>query len=174
MGTWLAAIYRIQCVAILEVVIVRPPLVYGPGVKGNFLTMLKTMRRGIPLALGAIVNRRSLVYVQNLVDALVLCATHPAAAGETYLVSDGEDVSTPKLPRKLGEALGVPARLFKVVPSVLRLGGTVFGKAGAFERILGSLVVASGKIRRELGWTPPFNLTEGLQKTAVWFKSNNV
>ena len=157
----------------LEVVIVRPPLVYGPGVKGNFLTMLKTVQRGIPLPLGAIVNRRSLVYVQNLVDALVLCATHPAAAGETYLVSDGEDVSTPERLRKLGEALGVPVWLMPVPPSFLTLGGAVLGKAGAFERLLDSLIVESGKIRRELGWTPPFTLTEGLQKTAEWFKSNH-
>lgn len=166
------ALYRIASKTGMEIVIIRPPLVYGPGVKGNFLAMLKALHRGIPLPLGAIVNRRSLVYRENLVDALMLCASHPAAAGQTYLVSDGEAMSTPDLLRKLGEALNVPARLLPVPVSVLRLGGKVLGKSGAMGRLLGSLVVNSGKIRRELGWAPPFSLAQGLQQTAEWFRSN--
>jgi nucleoside-diphosphate-sugar epimerase len=167
------ALHRVARETGMEIVIVRPPLVYGPGVKGNFLTMLRALRRGIPMPFGAVANRRSLVYLENLADALVLCATHPAATGETYLVSDGEDISTPELLRKLCEPLGIPLWLLPVPASVLRIGGTILGKSGAIERLLGSFIVDSGKIRRELGWTPPFTLTEGLQKTAEWFKGNH-
>ena len=168
------ALHRVTRETGMEIVIVRPPLVYGPGVKGNFLAMLKILHRGIPLPFGAIVNRRSLVYVENLVDALVLCATHPAAANNTYLVSDGDDVSTTELLRMLSQALGVPVWLIPVPPSFLTLGGAVLGKAAAFKRLLCSLVVDSSKIRRELGWKPPVGFQEGLQRTAEWFKSNHV
>jgi nucleoside-diphosphate-sugar epimerase len=167
------ALHRVTGETGMEIVIVRPPLVYGPGVKGNFERMLQALRRGLPLPLGTIDNRRSLVYVENLVDALVLCANHPAAANNTYLVSDDEDVSTPELLRKLAEALGTSARLFPAPRSFLRLGGAIFGKTEVVERLLDSLLVDSGKIKRELGWTPPFTLTEGLKKTAEWFKSNH-
>ncbi len=168
------ALHRVARETGMEIVIVRPPLIYGPGVKGNFLTMLKALRRGIPMPFGAVSNRRSLVYLENLADALVLCTTHPAAAGETYLVSDGEDISTPELLRKLCEPLDVPVWLLPVPASILRVGGTILGKSEAFERLLGSLIVDSSKIRRELGWTPPFTLTDGLRNTVEWFKSNNV
>jgi nucleoside-diphosphate-sugar epimerase len=168
------ALVRVASQTGLEVVIMRPPLVYGPGVKGNFLTMLKVLRRRVALPLGSITNRRSLLYVENFVDALMLCASHPAGAGETFLVSDGEDVSTPELLRKLGDALDAPTRLLSVPLGVLRLGGRILGRAGALERLLGSLVVDSGKIRRDLGWAPPFSLNEGLQKTAEWFKRSRV
>jgi nucleoside-diphosphate-sugar epimerase len=150
----------------LEVVIVRPPLVYGAGVKGNFAQMLKVLTKGIPLPLASIHNQRSLAYVGNLVDALIACATHPAAAGQAYLVSDGEDISTPDLLRKLGAAMGHPARLFPCPPALLKLAGRLTGKSDQVERLLGSLQVDSGKIRRELGWTPPFTLQEGLRLTA--------
>lgn len=150
----------------LEVVIVRPPLVYGAGVKGNFAQMLKVLHKGIPLPLASVVNRRSLVYVGNLVDALIQCATHPAAVGQTYLVSDGEDISTPDLLRQLGEAMGHPARLFSCPPVLLKLAGRLTGRADKIERLLGSLRVDSGKIRRELGWAPPYTVQQGLQATA--------
>lgn len=150
----------------LEVVIVRPPLVYGAGVKGNFAQMLKVLTKGIPLPLASIHNQRSLVYVGNLVDALIACATHPAAAGQAYLVSDGEDISTPDLLRQLGTAMGHPARLFPCPPVLLKLAGRLTGKSDQVERLLGSLQVDSGKIRRELGWTSPFTLQEGLRLTA--------
>lgn len=149
----------------LEVVIVRPPLVYGKGVKGNFAQMMKVLGRDIPLPLASVENRRSLIHVGNLVDAVILCATHPMAANQTYLVSDGEDVSTPDLLRQLGAAMGHTARLFPCPPILLRLLGKLAGKSDQVERLLGSLRIDSGKIRRELGWKPPVTLREGLRKT---------
>ena len=154
----------------LEVVIVRPPLVYGPGVKGNFAQMLDVLTRGVPLPLASVHNLRSLVYVRNLVDVLILCATHPAAAGQTYLVSDGEDVSTPELLRQLGVAMEHPARLFPCPPALLKLAGQLTGKAEQVERLLGSLRVDNGKLRSELGWTPPCTLEQGLRETAEWYR----
>ncbi len=154
----------------LEVVIVRPTLVYGPGVKANFLNMMKIITKGIPLPLASVANKRSLIYVGNLVDALTICAIHPAAAGQTYLVSDGEDVSTPDLIRRTAKALELPARLFPVPASFIRLAGKLSGKSSAVNRLTGSLTVDSTKIRRELGWKPPFTLDEGLAETARWFK----
>ncbi|MDR3580293.1 MAG: SDR family oxidoreductase [Oryzomonas sp.] len=154
----------------LQVVIVRPTLVYGPGVKANFLSMMKIVSRGIPLPFASIQNKRSLIYVGNLVDALAACVTHPAAAGKTYLISDGEDVSTPDLIRRTAAALGYPARLFPVSASLMRLAGTIIGKRPAVNRLLGSLTVESSAIRRELGWRAPFTMDEGLCETASWFK----
>ncbi|OGT21332.1 MAG: NAD-dependent dehydratase [Gallionellales bacterium RIFOXYB12_FULL_54_9] len=160
------ALHRVAAETGLEVVIIRPPLVYGAGVKGNFAQMLKVLARGIPLPLASVNNRRSLVYVGNLVDALIMCATHPAAVGQTYLVSDGEDIATPDLLRQLGNAMGHPARLLSCPQSLLKLAGRMTGKADQVERLLGSLQVDSSKIRRELGWMPPFALQEGLGQTA--------
>lgn len=157
------ALHRVMLETRLEVVIVRPPLVYGSGAPGNFMRMLKVLDRGIPLPLAYVRNLRSLVYVGNLVDALILCAMHPAAGGQTYLVSDGEDVATPDLLRWLGEAMGRPARLFPCPPGLLRLAGRVAGKFAQVERLTGSLQVDSGKLRRELGWQSPFTLREGLR-----------
>ncbi|RNC68867.1 MAG: SDR family oxidoreductase [Desulfuromonadales bacterium] len=153
----------------LEVVIIRPPLVYGPRVKANFLRLLQIVRQGMPLPFTGINNRRSLIYLGNLVDAIITCVSHPKAAGQTYLVSDGDDVSTPELVRRTGEALGRPARLFPFPPALMRLAGRLFGKAAAVERLLGSLAVDDSKIRRELGWKPPFTMKEGLKETAEWF-----
>jgi nucleoside-diphosphate-sugar epimerase len=150
----------------LEVVIVRPPLVYGAGVKGNFVQMLGVLAKGVPLPLASVHNLRSLVYVGNLVDALIVCAKHAGAAGQTYLVSDGEDVSTTDLLRQLGTAMGCPARLFSCPHALLKLAGRLTGKAEQVERLLGSLRVDSGKIRRELNWSPPYTLGQGLRLTA--------
>lgn len=155
----------------LEVVAVRPPLIYGAGVKGNFMQMLKVIAKGIPLPLASVHNRRSLVYVENLVDALIVCATHPAAAGQTYLVSDGEDISTPDLLRRLGDAMGRPARLFPCPPALLKLAGRMTGKSNQIDRLLGSLQIDSGKIRSELNWIPPYSLQQGLQATAEWYRN---
>jgi nucleoside-diphosphate-sugar epimerase len=157
----------------LEIVVVRPPLVYGPGVKANFLKMLGVVSSGIPLPLAALRNKRSLIYVENLVDALALCATHPDAAGRSYLVSDGEDVSTPELVRKSARALGVPARLFRFPPRLLLLAGRLTGRNGAVNRLAGSLTVDGSQIRFDLGWVPPFTLEQGLQQTANWFQRQN-
>ena len=161
------ALHRVAKETGLEVVIVRPPLVYGPGVKGNFAQMLKVLEKGIPLPLASVKNLRSLVYVGNLVDALILCATHPAAAGNTYLISDGEDISTPDMLRQLGVALGRPARLFPCPVALLKLAGRLTGKSDQIDRLLGSLRVDSGKIRRELNWVPPHTLRQGLCLTVV-------
>jgi nucleoside-diphosphate-sugar epimerase len=164
------ALRNIEAETGLEVVILRPTLVYGPGVKANFLNLMKILSNGIPLPLASVTNKRSLIYVGNLVDALATCAIHPAAAGNTYLVSDGEDVSTPDLIRRIAAALGVPARLFSVPISLMRLAGVVTGKNDAVKRLQGSLTVDISKIRRELNWQPPFTMEEGLRETAGWFK----
>jgi nucleoside-diphosphate-sugar epimerase len=146
----------------LEIVIIRPPLVYGAGVKGNFAQMMKVLANNIPLPLASIKNHRSLIYVENLVDALIVCANHQAAKGQTYLVSDGEDISTPDLLRQLGDAMGHPARLFSLPQSLLKIAGRLFGKPDQIDRLLGSLQVDSTKIRQELSWQPPYNLHQSL------------
>jgi len=168
------ALHRVAKETGLEVVIVRPPLVYGAGVKGNFVQMLKVLAKRVPLPFASVVNQRSLVYVGNLVDALIVCATHPAATGQTYLVSDGEDVSTPDLLRHLGFAMGRPARLFSFPPKFLIWAVASLGKAEQLKRLTGSLQVDSGKIRRELNWTPPYSLQQGLQATAEWYRDTHL
>lgn len=157
----------------LKIVIVRPPLVYGPGVKGNFIQMLKVLGKGLPLPLASVKNRRSLVYLGNLVDALILCATHPAAAGQTYLVSDGEDISTPELLQALAASAGWHAHLLPCPPFLLHMAAQLAGKGAQADRLLGSLQADSGKIRRELNWTPPYTLTQGLQATAEWYRAEH-
>ena len=159
------ALHRVAAETGLEIVIVRPPLVYGPNVKGNFAQMLKVLAKDIPLPLASLRNARSLIYVGNLVDALIACATHPAAIGQTYLVSDGEDVSTPALLRQLGAAMMHPAHLLPCPTVLLQLGGRLLGKSEQIERLIGSLRIDSGKIRRELNWIPPFSLQQGLRAT---------
>lgn len=153
----------------IEIVILRSPLVYGPGVKGNFLRLLQAIARGTPLPLASISNQRSLVYVGNLVDAIIACIDAPAAAGNTYLVSDGEDVSTPVLIRKLGAALGKPPRLLPCPPALLRCAATLLGKQAAVMRLTGSLAVDSSALRQELGWQPRYSLDQGLNATARWY-----
>lgn len=153
----------------LEVTIVRPPLVYGPGVGGNFARLLKLVERRIPLPLGAVNNHRSMVYVENLTSALISCAVHPAAAGQTFLVSDGDDLSTPGLIRNLGLMINSPARLWPVPTRVLLLAGLITRKRGEVERLIGSLRVDSSELQTSLGWTPPFPVVEGLKRTAQWF-----
>lgn len=156
----------------LEVAVLRPPLVYGPRVKANFLSLVKAIALGWPLPLASARNRRSLIYVGNLASAIVCCLEHPAAAGRTYLVADGEPISTPDLVRRIARALHRPARLLPVPAGLLRLGGRLTGRRDAVERLLGSLEVDASLIRRELGWTPPFSPDEGLQATADWYRSH--
>lgn len=150
----------------MEVVIIRPPLVYGPGVKANFQAMMRWLVRGIPLPLGTIDNRRSLVALGNLVDLIVTCIDHPAAANQTFLVSDGEDLSTTQLLQRMGQALGKPARLVAVPPALLKLGAALVGKPAVAQRLCGSLQVDISKTRQLLGWAPPLSVDEGLKKTA--------
>ncbi|MCM2264344.1 MAG: SDR family oxidoreductase [Desulfuromonadales bacterium] len=165
------ALRRIEAETGLQVIVVRPTLVYGPGVKGNFLNMMKAVKRGLPLPLASVCNLRSLIYVGNLVDVLAICAAHPGAVGQTYLVSDGEDVSTPGLIRRTASALAVPARLVPFPLPLMRLGGQLSGKSDLVNRLTGSLTVDSSKIRRELDWVPPFSMEQGLAVTAKWFLS---
>jgi len=150
----------------MEVVIIRPPLVYGLGAPGNFGSLIRWLRRGVPLPLGAIHNQRSLVSLDNLVDLIVTCLTHPAAINQTFLVSDGEDVSTTELLRRMGQALGRPARLVPVPVSWLKLAAKLVGKPDVAQRLCGSLQVDIEKTRRLLGWTPPLSLDQGLKRAA--------
>lgn len=153
----------------LEVVIVRPPLVYGPGVKANFFALLKWLDRGVPLPFGAIRNRRSLVALENLVDLLAVCAEHPAAAGQTLLVSDGEDLSTTELLRRLAAALGKRARLVPVPQPALILAARALGAGSLAQRLCGSLCVDIAPTRRLLSWSPPIGVDEGLRAAAEAF-----
>lgn len=149
----------------MQVVIVRPPLVYGPGVKANFANMVKWMARGVPLPLGAIHNARSMVGLDNLVDFLVTCLKHPAAAGQTFLVSDGRDISTTELLRSTARAMNKKEFLFSVPVFVLNWGAAMIGKRDLAQRLCGSLQVDISKTHRLLGWTPPLSLDQGLKKT---------
>lgn len=149
----------------MEVVIIRPPLVYGPGVKANFAALMRAVQSGWPLPMGAIThNRRSLVGLDNLVDLIVTCITHPAAANQTFLASDGHDLSTADLVRGLARAAGVPARLLPVPVWALRALSTLLGKGAAVQRLCGSLQLDSSKARNLLGWVPPVSVDEGLRR----------
>lgn len=148
----------------MEVVIIRPPLVYGPGVKANFAALMRAAQRGWPLPLGAIDNLRSLVALDNLVDFILTCLDHPAAANQTFLVSDGEDLSTPDLLRRLGAALDRPARLLPVPAPLLIAGAALLGRRAAAERLCGNLQVDIRKARTLLGWAPPITVDEGLRR----------
>jgi nucleoside-diphosphate-sugar epimerase len=151
----------------LEPVVLRPPLVYGAEARGNFARLVKLVSRGIPLPLGAVRNQRSLLYVGNLVDAIVRVLHDPAAARQTFLVSDGEDVSTRELVRRVARALGRPARLVALPPALLRFGGALVGRRDDLARLLDDLVVDSSHIRSTLGWTPPYTLDQGLAELAA-------
>lgn len=148
----------------MEVVIIRPPLVYGPGVKANFLRMIQWVEKGIPLPLGAIHNKRSFVALDNLVDLIVTCIDHPAAANQVFLAGDGEDLSTSELLRGIATAMGKPSRLLPVPESWLRLGANLLGKREVADRLLGSLQVDISKTRDMLGWKPPISVDEGLRR----------
>lgn len=153
----------------MDVVIIRPPLVYGPGVKANFLSMMRWLKKGIPLPFGAIHNKRSLVALDNLVDLIVTCIEHPAAANQTFLAGDGEDLSTTELLQRMAKALGRPARLIPVPSKVLELGASMLGKQALMQKLCGSLQVDISKAGELLGWTPPVSVDEALRKTAEDF-----
>ena len=153
----------------MDFVILRPPLVFGPGVKANFLELIKTVYKGIPLPLGNIDNQRSLIYLENLVDAVLTCMKHPRAAGQTYFVSDDEDISTPELIRKIASALAKPARLFFFPKFFLSILGRLVGKGPMVDSLTKSLTVDISEIKEQLGWRPPFTMEQGLQKTAEWY-----
>lgn len=148
----------------MEVVIIRPPLVYGPGVKGNFASMIKLVSKGLPLPLGAVNNKRSLVALDNLVDLIITCISHPGAANETFLVSDGEDLSTTQLLRGVAEAMSKSSRLIPIPGGILRFCATLLGEKSLAQRLLGSLQVDISYTQKRLNWTPPLTVTQGLQR----------
>ena len=151
----------------IEVALIRPPLVYGPGVKANFLSLLRWVDSGVPLPLASVRNRRRLIYVGNLADATVRCVEHPEASG-AFLVGDDEIVSTPELLSRTARALGRPARMFPFPPEVLRLAGALAGRSDAVLRLTGNLVGDTSRARQVLAWRPRFTLDQGLAETARW------
>lgn len=156
----------------MEVVIIRPPLVYGPGVKANFAGLMRWLVKGVPIPLAAVTqNRRSLVALDNLVDLIATCLSHTAAANQTFLVSDCEDLSTAELLERMGAAMGKPARLFYLPPALLKLGATGLNKPSIYQRLCGSLQLDIAKTRRLLGWTPPVSVDEGLRRAAEGFRT---
>ena len=148
----------------MEITIIRPVLVYGPGVKGNFASMINLVEKGIPLPLGAIHNQRSLVGIDNLVDLIIRCIDHPAAANQVFLAADGEDLSTTELLRIVAKAIERPSRLIPVPAPVLQFGATLLGRKAMAQRLLGSLQVDILKTRELLDWTPPVSVDEGLKR----------
>lgn len=154
----------------MEVVIIRPPLVYGAGVKANFASMMETVRRGVPLPLGSIHNQRSFVYLGNLISLIECCIDHPAAANQVFLVSDGHDLSTTELLRNCAAALGVKSRLLPMPQWLIEGCARLLGKQAVAQRLCGNLQVDISKARRMLGWTPPFSVADGLKQTAASFK----
>ncbi|SIT36300.1 UDP-glucose 4-epimerase [Paraburkholderia ribeironis] len=157
----------------LEIVIVRPPLVYGPGVRANFLQLMNALAKGVPLPLGAIAARRSLVFVDNLADALVHCITDPRAAGHTFHVTDGRDLSVAELARALAQQLHAPARLVPVPVGVLRVAGRLTGRTAQVDRLIGELRLDSSHICECLGWSPPHTVEHGLLETAAWYRATH-
>ncbi|RKP59417.1 NAD-dependent epimerase/dehydratase family protein [Pararobbsia silviterrae] len=156
----------------MEIVVIRPPLVYGPGVGANFLSLFRAVARGLPLPLGAASAPRSLVAVENLVSAMLACAEHPAASGEIFHVSDGHDVSVAELIELMAAALGRRARLVAIPASMLRLAGRVTGRGEAVRRLIDPLRLDIGKLRERLGWTPPATVQTALSRTAAWYRSD--
>ena len=153
----------------LDIVIIRAPLIYGPGNPGNFLRLLKLVASGLPLPLGTVDNRRSLIFVGNLVDALIHCAFHPEAAGQTYLVKDGEDIAMPELIRRVAALMGRSPRLVPFPLSLLRWAVKMIGRSGELDRLTDSLIVDDSKIRTTLGWESPYSLEHGLKETVAWY-----
>lgn len=154
----------------LEIVILRPPLIYGPGVKANFFDLLSMVSRGVPLPFGGISNSRSLIYVGNLVDVIIKSMLTPRSVGQTYLLADDEALSTPELVSRMANALGCKPRLLHLPSTFLWGVGVITGRRDSVRKITSSLTVDSMFIRSQLGWVPPFTVDEGLAATAQWFK----
>jgi len=158
----------------MNAAVLRPPLIYGPGIKGNLLTLFNAIDKGVPLPLGSVANKRSLVYVGNLVDVMIKMLATDAVAGRTYFITDGEDVSTPELVRRIAEALGRPARLLPMPTALLFLAGRLCGRTPTMQRIAGSLQIDDSPLRQTMDWSPPVTMKEGLEQTAAWFKSRGI
>jgi len=167
------ALFGVSEKSALEPVVVRPPLVYGPGATANVRTLFRICEKGIPLPFASVGNRRSLVFVGNLADAIALCLEHPDASRRTFYVRDGEDVSTAELVRRVSSALDRSAKLLPAPVWALRLAARVAGKSQAVDRLTSSLQVDDSEIRTRLGWTPPFNMVQGFAETAAWFMRRN-
>lgn len=161
---------KLSCDTGMELVIIRPPLVYGPNAPGNFGVLVRCLQLGVPLPLGSVHNQRSFVALDNLVDLIVICLTHSNAVNQLFLISDGEDVSTTDLLRRMGLALGKPARLLSVPQRILEFSAFLLGKKVLMQRLCGSLQLDISKNRALLGWTPPISLDEGLRRVAVAYK----
>ena len=164
------AVARVACETGLQTVILRLPLVYGPGAKANFKNLVKLVSSGLPLPFKSIRNRRSLIYLGNLVDAISVCVNHPLAAGETFMVSDGQDISTPDLIKAIAYAMNKKPALFSLHPRFLKALSNIFGKQEEAGKLTGTLVVDSSKIRNLLNWKPPFTLEDGLAETVAYYK----
>lgn len=149
----------------MELVIIRPPLVYGPGVRANFASLLGLVARGLPLPFARVDNRRSLVFVDNLVDLILTCCEHPAAAGQVFLASDNDDLSLARLIREMASAMGRPARLLPVPVFLMRVAARLLGKGGLATRLFGSLQVDITPARERLQWHPPVSVSEALRRT---------
>lgn len=163
---------RISAETGLEVVIIRPPLVYGFNAPGNFGTLMRAVWHGMPLPLGAIQNQRSLVALDNLVDFIITCLTHPDASNQTFLVSDGEDISTTELLKCTASAMGVKARLIPVPATIIQVGAWLLGKSDTAQSLCGNLQVDISKVRQLLGWAAPISVKEGLQRAVKNYKGN--
>lgn len=163
------ALHKLTQDSALETTVLRPPLVYGPGVKGNFLRLLRLVDRGVPLPLACVRNQRSMVYVGNLADAIIRCIDAPVAAGKTYLVSDGDDWSTPELIRRIAAAMDRRPNLWPCPVPLLNLGAALLGRRAEAQRLTGSLQVDASLLRNDLGWTPRYSADQGLTATVQWY-----
>ena len=158
------ALWEISSRTGLEVVVLRLPLVYGYGAKGNLERLIKLVRSGIPLPLSLVKNQRSMIGIDNLVDLLIRCIDHPGASGKTFLASDGEDLSTPELIKFIASSMGRRANLFPFPISVLKFLGSVFGKSEEINRLVGSLRIDNSYTKKILNWTPPISVEEGIRR----------
>lgn len=158
----------------MEIVIIRPPLIYGPGVKGNLLSLLKLAKSGLPLPLGAVRNLRSMIYLGNLVDLILKCIDSPAAANQVFLASDAHDISTSELLRLIRNEMGLPHRLVPVPPAILYMLGQLSGKRAVVDRLCGSLQVDCSKARQLLGWQPPYSVEHGVSEMVKDFMKSGL
>jgi nucleoside-diphosphate-sugar epimerase len=156
----------------MEVVILRSPLVYGRDVKANFLRMLRLVQRRIPLPFGAVSNRRSLIYLENLADAILHSASHPRAKGQTFFVTDGDAISTPELIQSIAGKMNLPAHMFKCPTPLLSALAKLIGKSAEISRLIDSLAVDSSKFKTDTSWTPPYSFTHGIRETVNWYLSS--
>ena len=167
-------IFRIANNSQLDVTVLRPPIVYGAGVGGNFLKLMRLVKSGVPLPLASVRNLRSMIYIENFVDAIASLASQSKTAGQTYLVRDNEEISTPTLIRRLAIEMGRHHRLWPLPVRILRIAGHLIGKSAMVARLTDSLQVDCTKIKQDLGWNPPFTMKQGFRETVQWFLNNPV